>query len=379
MHERLDALLLFFVDGASLIDTQDPKWELMLAVQRQPDGTGSLVAGMQTLYKFWAYPSRRNSASERTCPQAPEKHPAEDDTAGVMAAGDDISKFTRLRLSQVLVMPPFQGLGLGKCFLQLAYEQAVARDCLDLTIEDPSENLQRVREKLEVEMLLGAPWANELVDESVAAASAAADGTAAANAAAPQHQLLARAVADLKIPRRQARVLWEALLLLAESQHGNDAIRAPVEQLVRLRLDEFNFGRGYAETVRKEVIPVATPGSSSGNNSKNADKSFVMMRCKHPKGDAAASGTTAPGNAEAENMAATGRLHVVMVSVEKKEEQLQQLVEERMDQLDTLARLLKARHGNAKNAVRAGGPAESQKAGSADGSARQAHVTAEAV
>lgn len=40
----MEPLLLFLVDGASLIDNQDPQWELLLAVQRPTDGSpGQLV------------------------------------------------------------------------------------------------------------------------------------------------------------------------------------------------------------------------------------------------------------------------------------------------------------------------------------------------
>ena len=33
LHERLEPLLLFFIDGASLIDNDDLKWEVLLAVK----------------------------------------------------------------------------------------------------------------------------------------------------------------------------------------------------------------------------------------------------------------------------------------------------------------------------------------------------------
>jgi GNAT superfamily N-acetyltransferase len=40
-----------------------------------------------------------------------------------VADASDVANFKRLRLSQVLVLPPYQGLGIGKRMLQLAYEQ----------------------------------------------------------------------------------------------------------------------------------------------------------------------------------------------------------------------------------------------------------------
>ena len=35
---------------------------------------------------------------------------------------------------QVLIMPPFQGLGLGKKMLQIAYKAAADKKCFDLTV-----------------------------------------------------------------------------------------------------------------------------------------------------------------------------------------------------------------------------------------------------
>lgn len=55
--------------------------------------------GIQTLYNFWAFP-----------------------------AG------SRLRLSQVLVMPSYQAAGLGKKLLALAYSMASGKGCMDLTV-----------------------------------------------------------------------------------------------------------------------------------------------------------------------------------------------------------------------------------------------------
>ncbi len=42
LHERLQPFLLFFIDGASFIDLDDPKWELLLAIE-QRDGRDVVV------------------------------------------------------------------------------------------------------------------------------------------------------------------------------------------------------------------------------------------------------------------------------------------------------------------------------------------------
>lgn len=35
VHARLQPFLLFFIDGASYIDEDDPKWELLLVLEQQ--------------------------------------------------------------------------------------------------------------------------------------------------------------------------------------------------------------------------------------------------------------------------------------------------------------------------------------------------------
>ncbi len=56
-------------------------------------------AGFATIYNFYAWPVR-----------------------------------TRPRLAQVLVVPPYQGMGIGKAMLRAAYGLAQERDATDLTV-----------------------------------------------------------------------------------------------------------------------------------------------------------------------------------------------------------------------------------------------------
>ncbi len=83
---------MFFIDGASLIENSDPKWEVLLAVGRKPEGgsggpSGHVVMGIQTMYNFWSFPEhlRRTARSGSVR--------SEDEV--------DIQDFKRLRLSQV--------------------------------------------------------------------------------------------------------------------------------------------------------------------------------------------------------------------------------------------------------------------------------------
>ena len=99
LHARLHPLLLFFVDAASAIDADDPNWELLLAVETSADGAGVEVVGFATLYNFWVCPDQR-----------------------------------RVRVSQVLVLPPHQGRGAGSLLLRAAYSVAEKLGAVDIPV-----------------------------------------------------------------------------------------------------------------------------------------------------------------------------------------------------------------------------------------------------
>ncbi|GAX79231.1 hypothetical protein CEUSTIGMA_g6671.t1 [Chlamydomonas eustigma] len=330
IHMRMEPFLLFFIDGASLINNEDSEWELIFALLERPpqqnqsqesssehSRVGShLVVGMQTMYNFWTLPKAVQQGSAlRHAPTSCDYLKAPDNQ--------------RLRLSQVLVLPPYQGLGLGKIMIQLAYDMAIQKQCTDLTFEDPSPQLQRVREKLEVEMMCSHPWVVEKVQECLEASKRCLDNLAvAARALLPSATLLSRINQELKIHRRQVQAVWEAVLFI---QCGGQCTQAALCQLIKNRLNVETFGSICAGDAKKKVHPVQ---DVTGGN-----RSFIMMATK--ESTLPLCGTSMDEESSESNATASGRLNVVMVSNEEKELRLQELVEERMGQLHTLSRLLR--------------------------------------
>lgn len=99
LHARLQPLLLFFVDAASAIDPDDRNWDLLLVVETAGGDVAPKILGFATLYHFWVFPDRR-----------------------------------RVRLSQVLVLPPYQGRGAGSLLMLAAQKVAVQIGAVDLTV-----------------------------------------------------------------------------------------------------------------------------------------------------------------------------------------------------------------------------------------------------
>merc|ERR1719419_1734449 len=104
-HERIQPLLLFFVDAASYIDADDEKWIFYLVYEkyRSKDSGNQMhaFAGYMTVYNYYSYP-----------------------------------EMTRPRISQVIVLPPYQRQGLCATLLQTFYNDCESRDGVrDITVE----------------------------------------------------------------------------------------------------------------------------------------------------------------------------------------------------------------------------------------------------
>lgn len=120
-HERIQIFLLWFVDAASYIDDEDDKWDFYFLFEEYETGKFA-IAGYATVYRFFAYPDK-----------------------------------TRPRISQILTLPPFQRMGHGNELMELIYREYRVKNVVDMTVEDPSENFQRVRDFLDCCLLTSLP------------------------------------------------------------------------------------------------------------------------------------------------------------------------------------------------------------------------------
>eukprot|EP00299_Pterocystis_sp_00344_P002939 c1332_g1_i1.p1 GENE.c1332_g1_i1~~c1332_g1_i1.p1 ORF type:complete len:398 (+),score=104.52 c1332_g1_i1:59-1195(+) len=121
-HRRIQIFTLFFIDGASYIDENDPRWFVYTLFQRKEDQAGGDVqysfVGFTTVYNFFAYPEH-----------------------------------SRKRISQFVILPPFQRQGHGYRFLSTVHSLSLMdKNCIELCVEDPTDNFQNLR--LLVELVL---------------------------------------------------------------------------------------------------------------------------------------------------------------------------------------------------------------------------------
>ncbi|XP_048478077.1 histone acetyltransferase type B catalytic subunit [Plutella xylostella] len=177
-HERLQTFLLWYVDAASFIDVDDDQWTFFTVFEKWQSSEGDwryASAAYATAYRYYAYP-----------------------------------KHTRPRVSQVLTLPPFRKMGICAHLLQAIYSHfTIQPDVIDITVEDPSQDFQRIR---------------DYVDARNCAELPAFQPEKLANGFTTEMWQSARA--QLKINKRQARRVYEILRLRATDISDAAAYRA---------------------------------------------------------------------------------------------------------------------------------------------------------
>ena len=179
LHMRLQSLAPFFIDGASVIEPDDPRWRLLLVVKLRRDRTKEYaviesLAGFATVYAFFSYPSS-----------------------------------TRLRLGQCLVLPPFTKKGHGTALVRGVYELAYTMDnVIDVTVEDPTDAMQLIQVKLDFARIYHDKYMPMYADGCIESAVVSNDWT---HLMPPADT--AEHVRQYKVNPRQFRRCWECFLV----------------------------------------------------------------------------------------------------------------------------------------------------------------------
>ena len=121
LNSHLQAILKFYIESASFIPL-DPYWHYFLVYM-----DNKLVAYATTFDEFLKVP------------KAP------------------------LTISQVLVLPPYQKFGIGSTLLETIYNFYVrVQKCLVMIVEDPADDFQRMKDALDIKMILKAGYFRSL-------------------------------------------------------------------------------------------------------------------------------------------------------------------------------------------------------------------------
>eukprot|EP00124_Ichthyophonus_hoferi_P001925 Ihof_evm10s115 gene=Ihof_evmTU10s115 len=184
-HMRVQVLAFTFIDAASLIDLSDPRWNFFYVWKKEKEG-GKLLydfAGYCTTYNFFAYPDS-----------------------------------LRTRISQFLVLPPYQQRGIGRSLLSKVYEDCIARpEVVEMTVEDPSNTFQYLRDTIDFKNCL---------DQSFEAPIPFGPITP---------EFITKVQKKLKLSKLQIRRVYEMLGLKGVDRKDKDAYKA-YRLLVKKRL-----------------------------------------------------------------------------------------------------------------------------------------------
>ncbi|CAI5959405.1 unnamed protein product [Closterium sp. NIES-65] len=161
-HARMQPLVKFFIDNGQPIDSTDPLWTLSVVLQ-QPTAPFSSPPLSATAA----------AASSPSDAKAGAAASVKGESEVVVVGFCTIYSFyhhpnsSRLRLSQILVLPPYQAMGHGSRLLNQVHAMACRVHAYDITVEDPSDDLQQLREALDCVRLLALPSAAAAVQSAV--------------------------------------------------------------------------------------------------------------------------------------------------------------------------------------------------------------------
>lgn len=124
-HSRFQCMIVWYIDGASQIDVEDPNWMFIYVYEtrkrsRYCDTSGIYPVGFATIYKFFHYPDK-----------------------------------VRARISQFFIIPPCQGVGIGTHLLKNAYLTIRnLHNVVDITVEEPCPAFTRMRDFLDCQLVM---------------------------------------------------------------------------------------------------------------------------------------------------------------------------------------------------------------------------------
>lgn len=176
-HARLESFIFWYIDASSRIE-HDERWKFFVVFEKfktKDDETRYASVGYASVYCYFHYPDK-----------------------------------VRPRVSQFLVLPPFQRKGVGAALIQQIYKHfQVQEKVCDITVEDASEDFQRLRNTIDSRILKDLPaFSTENLKKGFATAMAQ------------------EAKEKYKINPKQSRIIYEILRLGVTSTTNKDEYKA---------------------------------------------------------------------------------------------------------------------------------------------------------
>jgi histone acetyltransferase 1 len=162
--KRIQILVPLFIEGGSQIAVDDAdagRWTVFFLYQKRAvagnlSRSSYIFAGYCTVYRFFHFRM-----------PTPSPSPSEDLTLG---GNFDLAELPcRTRISQFIIIPPFQGKGLGPRLYSIIFEDYLKhKQTVEITVEDPNEAFDDLRDIADLHFLRRMPEFQALrIDTSV--------------------------------------------------------------------------------------------------------------------------------------------------------------------------------------------------------------------
>lgn len=210
-HSRLESFSFWFIDAFSRVE-HDPLWLFFMVYEKYPNcnnETRYATAGYFTVYQYFSYP-----------------------------------QFVRPRISQILVLPPFQKLGIASRLIEeTIFKYFVPKqNVADITYEQPTDVVQHIRSVADAKRCMELPAfaKHKLVDGF-------------------SKNMLKEAKEKFKINPKQCRIIYE-ILRLGAVDRKNDTEYRKYRVEVKKRLN-VNDSRNRRELMRLQKKGIDVSGA----------------------------------------------------------------------------------------------------------------------
>ncbi|KAJ7460936.1 histone acetyltransferase type B catalytic subunit [Mycena galericulata] len=128
LHRRMQLFIPLYIEAGSYINEEEETWEFVVLYEKRKRRASPNVAtyhfvGYSSLYPFYCFPEK-----------------------------------VRLRLSQFVILPPYQRYGHGSELYTSIYQYVLSQpNIAELTVEDPAEAFEDLRDKNDLPDAAGAP------------------------------------------------------------------------------------------------------------------------------------------------------------------------------------------------------------------------------
>ncbi|KAF2996023.1 histone acetyltransferase 1 [Curvularia kusanoi] len=215
-------LVLLFIDGATVEGLDDEetldRWSLYFIFEVQSSDiatTPYVLAGFATSYRTWIFPTfniarytkmlpspppeTSNGAAEKYTPPRLSQDPK---TFQFTSTLDRLSTPSRERISQFLILPPYQGQSLGSRLYNTIFTDLVQKPFIyEIPVEDPSEDFDAMRDYCDLSYLRSLP-----AFAALSVTSTLPPSSLQKSSPIPRDQILGNG-ADLEALRHEAKIV----------------------------------------------------------------------------------------------------------------------------------------------------------------------------